>query len=45
MTGNALNRPGDVIDDPASLLPTWEQMLAKLGVAAGQDQFRRLRGY
>lgn len=45
MTGNALNRPGDVIDDPAGLLPTWEQMLAKLGVAAGQDQFRRLRGY
>ncbi|MFI7134557.1 hypothetical protein ACIBQ1_53450 [Nonomuraea sp. NPDC050153] len=44
-TGNALNRPGDVIDDPASLLPTWEQMLAKLGVAAGQDQFRRWRGY
>ncbi|MBN6057293.1 hypothetical protein JYK22_35545, partial [Nonomuraea sp. RK-328] len=45
ITGNALNRPGDVIDDPGSLLPTWEQMLAKLGVAAGQDQFRRLRGY
>ncbi|MGV9377098.1 WXG100-like domain-containing protein [Nonomuraea sp. NPDC003707] len=44
-TANALNRPGDVIDDPASLLPTWEQMLAKLGVAAGQDQFRRWRGY
>ncbi|MEV0235559.1 hypothetical protein [Nonomuraea sp. NPDC050786] len=43
-TANALNRPGDVIDDPASLLPTWEQMLAKLGVAAGQDQFRRWRG-
>ncbi|WP_327088938.1 hypothetical protein OIE66_42680 [Nonomuraea sp. NBC_01738] len=45
ITGNALNRPGDVIDDPASLVPTWEQMLAKLGVAAGQDQFRRWRGY
>ncbi|MFI6733918.1 hypothetical protein ACIBI9_13385 [Nonomuraea sp. NPDC050451] len=44
-TANALNRPGDVIDDPRSLLPTWEQMLAKLGVAAGQDQFRRMRGY
>ncbi|MEU6778122.1 hypothetical protein ABZ912_02880 [Nonomuraea angiospora] len=44
-TANALNRPGDVIDDPVSLLPTWEQMLAKLGVAAGQDQFRRWRGY
>ncbi|MDR8408677.1 hypothetical protein MTP10_07990 [Nonomuraea sp. 3-1Str] len=44
-TANALNRPGDVVDDPASLLPTWEQMLAKLGVAAGQDQFRRWRGY
>ncbi|MEV1169254.1 hypothetical protein [Nonomuraea sp. NPDC049784] len=44
-TGNALNRPGDVIDDPFSLLPTWNQMLAKLGVAAGQDQFRRWRRY
>lgn len=44
-TGNVLNRPGDVVDDPASLLPTWEQMLAKLGVAAGQDQFRRWRGF
>ncbi|WP_285778749.1 hypothetical protein [Microtetraspora sp. NBRC 13810] len=43
-TANVLNRPGDVIDDPVSLLPTWEQMLAKLGVAAGQDQFRRWRG-
>ncbi|WP_326826275.1 hypothetical protein [Streptosporangium sp. NBC_01756] len=42
ITGNVLNRPGDVIDDPFSLVPTWEQMLTKLGVAAGQDQFRRL---
>ncbi|WP_406311536.1 hypothetical protein OHA77_22610 [Streptosporangium sp. NBC_01639] len=42
ITGNVLNRPGDVIDDPLSLVPTWEQMLAKLGVAAGQDHFRRL---
>lgn len=42
VTGNVLNRPGDVIDDPLSLVPTWEQMLTKLGVAAGQDQFRRL---
>ncbi|MEV4369902.1 MULTISPECIES: hypothetical protein [unclassified Nonomuraea] len=44
-TANALNRPGDVVDDPVSLLPTWQQMLAKLGVAAGQDQFRRWRRY
>ncbi|GAA3666403.1 hypothetical protein GCM10022224_033070 [Nonomuraea antimicrobica] len=41
-TANVLNRPGDVVDDPVSLLPTWDQMLAKLGVAAGQDQFRRM---
>ncbi|MEV0202651.1 hypothetical protein [Nonomuraea sp. NPDC050691] len=44
-TSNVISRPGDVIDDPVSLLPTWQQMLAKLGVAAGQDQFRRWRGY
>ncbi|MEV0146661.1 MULTISPECIES: hypothetical protein [unclassified Nonomuraea] len=44
-TANVLNRPGDVVHDPVSLLPTWEQMIAKLGVAAGQDQFRRWRGY
>ncbi|MGW0809474.1 WXG100-like domain-containing protein [Nonomuraea sp. NPDC002799] len=41
-TANVINRPGDVIDDPASLLPTWQQMLTKLGVAAGQDSYRRL---
>lgn len=45
VTANVLNRPGDVVDDPAGLFPTWEQMLAKLGIAAGQDQFRRWRGY
>ncbi|GAA2311782.1 hypothetical protein GCM10010149_73160 [Nonomuraea roseoviolacea subsp. roseoviolacea] len=44
-TSNVISRPGDVVDDPISLLPTWNQMLAKLGVAAGQDQFRRWRGY
>ncbi|NUW40824.1 hypothetical protein [Nonomuraea rhodomycinica] len=44
-TSNVINRPGDVVHDPFSLLPTWQQMLAKLGVAAGQDQFRRWRGY
>ncbi|NUW30346.1 hypothetical protein HTZ77_02740 [Nonomuraea sp. SMC257] len=44
-TSNVISRPGDVVDDPLSLLPTWNQMLAKLGVAAGQDQFRRWRGF
>ncbi|MEU7860767.1 hypothetical protein [Nonomuraea sp. NPDC049141] len=45
LTGNALNNPSAVVDDPKSLLPTWQQMLAKLTVAGGQDQFRRWQGY
>ncbi|HUR07818.1 MAG TPA: hypothetical protein VM347_35115 [Nonomuraea sp.] len=45
MTGNALNNPGAVVDDPRSVLPTLQQMLVKLSVAGGQDQFRRWRGY
>ncbi|MFD1936330.1 MULTISPECIES: hypothetical protein [Nonomuraea] len=36
VTANALNRPGDILDDPASLLPTWQQMISKLLVGAGQ---------
>lgn len=44
VSGNALNDPGAVVDDTWSLRPTWEQMLAKLTVAGGQDQFRRWRG-
>ncbi|MEU4222698.1 hypothetical protein AB0F17_00275 [Nonomuraea sp. NPDC026600] len=45
ITGNALNNPGAVVDDPQNLLPTWQQMLVKLSVAGGQDQFRRWQGY
>lgn len=45
VTANVLNNPGAVVDDPWSLTPTWEQMLAKLTVAGGQDQFKRWKGY
>ncbi|MGV9307916.1 WXG100-like domain-containing protein [Nonomuraea sp. NPDC004354] len=36
VTANALNRPGDILDDPAGLLPTWQQMISKFLVGAGQ---------
>ncbi|MEU7894526.1 hypothetical protein AB0B45_16920 [Nonomuraea sp. NPDC049152] len=35
-TGNVLNRPGDFLDDPLSLLPTWDQMISKILVGGGQ---------
>ncbi|MFE3450520.1 hypothetical protein ACFXJ8_16455 [Nonomuraea sp. NPDC059194] len=36
VTANALNRPGDILDDPASMLPTWQQMISKFLVGGGQ---------
>jgi len=44
-TANLLNDPGAVAHDPRDWLPTWKQLLVKLTVAGGQDQFRRWQGY
>lgn len=44
-TAKVLNDPGAVFHHPLSVLPTWNEMLVKLTVAGGQDQFRRWKGY
>ncbi|MCO5968795.1 hypothetical protein [Actinoallomurus soli] len=36
-TSNFENDPGALIDDPTGLLPTWQQMIGKFGVATAQQ--------